>query len=424
MHEGSILPALQSSAVSARNSVLEKTGCRTGDVSSGPSDYRHHGKLSPPIPLPKVILLGTDFSEPRGGIGAAMPGYHASLETQGLLECFIPTYKAGSFRGKWWLALKAVAPMIQRIKKLRADGVRAVVYTHAGAWPSLVREALLLAVARAAGAATLLQIHAVSVDRYLSHRTGRFLFGRLANVADVFCALTPWWAARLRAAGIEHRIEVIPNPLSPELEVVAKQALTEKARGRDGTNFETITILTMTRLVRGKGVDIVLEALKYLPARFRCIVAGEGPERARMERWVRAAGLENRVVFKGWVSGADKERVWAEADVFCLPSVHDSFGMGIIEAMARGIPPIALRRGPIAEIVKHGETGILTEGGDPRAVAAAVRALAAAPEIRTRMGEAGRRRVLESFSIEVVGERLKALVDSLDSFKVETDSLI
>lgn len=393
--------------------------CETGEVILKPMDHSPLSALTPPTPSAKVILLGTDFSQPRGGIGAVMSGYCASLETTGLLDCFIATYRAGSLSGKWRPSLNAIVPLVRGIRKLRADGLKPVVYTHAGSWPSLLREAVLLAIARASGAATLLQIHAVSVDRYLSHRAGRFLFTRLARVADVFCTLTPWWAARLRAAGIDHRIEVIPNPLPPELEFLAKRGLTEKAGWRDATSHEAITILTMTRLVQGKGVDIVLKALKYLPARFRCIVAGEGPERARLVQWVQSASLQDRVLFAGWVSGSAKEATWAEADIFCLPSIYDSFGMGIVEAMAHAVPVVALRRGPTAEIIEHGKTGILTKSGDPRAVAAAIRVLAD-PETRVRMGKAGRSRVLEKFSIAVVGERLKSLVDSLGPLETAT----
>jgi len=176
----------------------------------------------------------------------------------------------------------------------------------------------------------------------------------------------------------------------------------------------------MTRLVPGKGVDIVLKALDYLPQRFQCIVAGEGPERVRMEEWVRNAGLADRVVFTGWVSGQEKERLWSEADVFCLPSVYDSFLMGLVEAMAHCVPVVALRTGPIAEIVDHSETGILVEDSDPRSVAAALRGLAN-PTVRGQMGEAGQKRVLEKFSITVVGERLRLLADSVTAWKAPSD---
>lgn len=341
-----------------------------------------------------------------------MPGYRAALETHGLLDCFIPTYQAGSLRGKWWLAVKALAPMIRHIRRLRANHVRPVVYSHAGEWPSLLREGFLLAVARAVGGDTWLQIHAVSVDRYLSHPIGRTLFRQLKHAAGVLCTLTPWWAARLRSAGITHRIEVIPNPLLPDLEAVARQGPRNRVQSLEMSEREAITILTMSRLVPGKGVDIVLKALTCLPQTFRCIVAGEGPERVRLEAFVRNAHIEDRVVFKGWVSGQEKERLWAEADIFCLPSLYDSFLMGSVEAMAHSVPVVALRTGPIEEIVGHGRTGILAEDSDPRTVAAALRALAD-PAMRDQMGEAGRKRVLEKFSITVVGDRLKRLADSL-----------
>jgi glycosyltransferase involved in cell wall biosynthesis len=93
------------------------------------------------------------------------------------------------------------------------------------------------------------------------------------------------------------------------------------------------------------------------------------------------------------------------ADVVVLTSIQDRQGrregipVTLMEAMACGLPVVSTRQSGIPELVEDGGTGFLTEPGDSRAIAEALEKLAASPELRQRMGEEGRKRVLERFDL-------------------------
>jgi glycosyltransferase involved in cell wall biosynthesis len=96
-------------------------------------------------------------------------------------------------------------------------------------------------------------------------------------------------------------------------------------------------------------------------------------------------------------------------DLVVMPSLRESFGIVALEAMAMKVPVIASRIGGLAEIVVNEKTGFLVPPGDADALAEAIRTLTENPEMRRNMGEAGRQRVAEVFSIESTIRRTEEL---------------
>lgn len=126
-----------------------------------------------------------------------------------------------------------------------------------------------------------------------------------------------------------------------------------------------------------------------------------------------AAPLGDRVRFEGGHDHRGVARAMREAAVFVFPSLwHEPFGMPVVEAMAAGLPVIATRAGAFTETVEEERTGILVERGDIDALAAALTRLLADPALRQRMGEAGRRRALQSFTWPTLASRLEHLYAS------------
>jgi glycosyltransferase involved in cell wall biosynthesis len=171
-------------------------------------------------------------------------------------------------------------------------------------------------------------------------------------------------------------------------------------------------LLFIGRLVERKGVRTLLDALARSAPAARLTVVGDGPERPSLETQARALGLGDRVVFRGFVSAAEKARCLRAAHALVLPAVTDArgdtegLGVVLLEAMACGRPVIASRIGGITDIVHDGEHGWLVEPGDPGALAAAIGALFAAPEDARRRGLAGFGRVRDAFTTASVAARL------------------
>lgn len=112
--------------------------------------------------------------------------------------------------------------------------------------------------------------------------------------------------------------------------------------------------------------------------------------------------------FLGGMSHGETLRHYATADLLVVPSVLESFGMPIVEAMAAGLPVVATRAGGIPEIVEHGRTGLLVSRNDPKAMAESIMALLDDPDQRRAMGRAGRARVESYFTWDHVVRRLSA----------------
>jgi glycosyltransferase involved in cell wall biosynthesis len=126
------------------------------------------------------------------------------------------------------------------------------------------------------------------------------------------------------------------------------------------------------------------------------------------------SALGGRAVLHGRVANSEIGSHYGRAGIFVFPSLwQEPFGIPVIEAMAAGLPVVATRGGALPEVVLDGETGFLVERGDGDGLAAAIEKLLSDPQLRRRMGAAGRRRVQQLFTWERSVARLEELYDSV-----------
>lgn len=179
--------------------------------------------------------------------------------------------------------------------------------------------------------------------------------------------------------------------------------------GWDRSVSELPLVLAVASLRRYKGVSVLLEAC-YLLQRGRiplqCAVAGDGPLRDELEALIAAYGLDDRAHLLGAVSEDEVRDLLARASVFVLPSLvqrdgqMDGIPVALMEAMAAGVPVVASELSGIPELVEDGTSGILVSPGNADAVATAVRTLLTRPRVAREIGERGRERVREAFSLQ------------------------
>jgi phosphatidylinositol alpha-1,6-mannosyltransferase len=209
------------------------------------------------------------------------------------------------------------------------------------------------------------------------------------------------------------RVKIVYPPISEE--AIRESAVLEPMSRKD----DNLNLVTACRLVKGKGIDIVLRALKILAARgipFRYVIGGEGPERSFLEALVDELGLGGRVHFQGSVVGEAKWRLLRNGDVFVLPSRLDStipwqegFGIAFVEAAAFGVPAVGSRSGGIPDAVVDGETGILVPEESPVDLADALTLIYREPEKRNEMGRAGRERARMQFCPTAIAARFEEI---------------
>ncbi len=171
------------------------------------------------------------------------------------------------------------------------------------------------------------------------------------------------------------------------------------------------------RLVVDKGYIELFEAVKTLAAErddFHLIIIGPEDERRAGQFGAdtyKEYGIEDRVTYLG--PRDDVDELMACLDVFVLPSWREGFPRSAIEAAAMGVPIVATDIRGCREVVTGGENGVLIPVRDPKAIAGALRTLLDAPDLRTRMGQAGRERAKREFDELVICERVLDLYREL-----------
>ncbi|EHJ48103.1 glycosyl transferase group 1 [Solidesulfovibrio carbinoliphilus subsp. oakridgensis] len=218
----------------------------------------------------------------------------------------------------------------------------------------------------------------------------RFLWRQAAHVV----ANSRGLAALARTSAGQTPIAMIPNGVDTALFTPASEL------SREGP----VRLVFVGRLVRQKGLDVLLDALARLPetACFELSIVGDGPLRRELAERARRLGLGDRVRFAGWVGRADMPELLREADAFVFPSRDEGMPNAVLEAMAAGLAVAATRIAGNEELVEDGRTGFLVPPDDPAALASVLTRLIGDRNLCWRLGAAGRDKVVREYSWRVV----------------------
>jgi glycosyltransferase involved in cell wall biosynthesis len=190
-----------------------------------------------------------------------------------------------------------------------------------------------------------------------------------------------------------------------------------RRKARDGRNpDDPAVVLSVGRAVEKKGFGVLLDALARLPAylHWRFVHIGGGPLLARLRRQADALGIADRVHWQGARPQDAVLAAYREADLFVLAcrvaadGDRDGLPNVLMEAQSQGVACVSTEVSAIPELIDDGETGLLVPPDDAAALARAIERLIRFPELRTRLGHAGLRRVRTSFSVEAAIDRLAA----------------
>lgn len=189
-----------------------------------------------------------------------------------------------------------------------------------------------------------------------------------------------------------------------------------EARRRFGIDPNAKLVVSVSRLVPRKGMDVLIEAAARLSRThptLEVVIGGSGRDTGRLQRLIDRTGAPARLL--GRVDDAHLPALYGTADVFSMACRNrwlgleqEGFGIVFLEAAACGVPQIAGQSGGSAEAVEHGQTGLVVD--DPSSVdelAVALDALLSDPDRRSAMGIAGRARAVEEFSYDVLAARLQ-----------------
>lgn len=202
---------------------------------------------------------------------------------------------------------------------------------------------------------------------------------------------------------------------------------TDPTRFRPGLDTEPVRVkyrldrgrwlLTVARLVEHKGIDTAIRAFAQVAAAYpdlRYAVAGAGAMRKPLEGLATSLGVGDRVRFLGPVPDAELPALLNVAEVYvgasrAMGDQVEGFGIALAEASASGVPVVGGTAGGMPDAVREGETGLLADGEDPAAVAAAVRSLLDNESLRAGLGAAGRKAVETYYNWDRVTKDLRRI---------------
>ncbi len=234
----------------------------------------------------------------------------------------------------------------------------------------------------------------------------------LIRAADRVCVLSPDHAesvSYLRRAGARDPAKLVemPNGVDSDLFSPGPDDGLRERLGIPGDAIVAAFVATLDRAHHFKRLDVAIDALATADPGLHLVVAGGGELLDGFRARAGEAGVADRVHFLGAVPHAELPGVLRAADLFLLTTEPpESFGIVLIEAMACGLPAIATDYPGVRAVVDDGVTGTLVPAGDADAVAAALNALAGAPERRAEMGERGRAKALAEWSWPRLVERM------------------
>ncbi|WP_022688130.1 glycosyltransferase [Sphingomonas phyllosphaerae] len=175
--------------------------------------------------------------------------------------------------------------------------------------------------------------------------------------------------------------------------------------------------ISIGRLVPYKGFDVLVEAARGFDEELCSLIVGSGPLEDELRRRIETAGVKDRVLLAGGLTPAELADAFAQAKLGVMPSITaaEMYGIAQVESMAAGLPMVStnLKRSGVPFVNKDGETGLIVEPGDPKALLLAMRRLVADDALWQRLSAGALRSIERDHEMASVGERYAHLIRSV-----------
>ena len=345
-----------------------------------------------------------DISVKSGGLGLAALRYAQALSRQGVcVTLFVVNRYDDELEfevAKNQFELISGKNSILALQKCIHSGQFDVVHVH-GLWSPILAWGGLLA--RMKRIALFISPHGCLEPWALKHKQFKKQLAlmlyqrRILRSASLLVATSKQEVNSIRGTGFHQYVAQIPNGVE------------KIADSYQPSHKPTHTILFLSRVHPQKGLgDLVTAWARIKQTGWRVVIAGPSEEsyQAEIKRMSEDLGVGSDFEFIGLVTGDAKERCFANADIFVLPTYSENFGIAIAEALARGLPVITTTGAPWQDLVTH-ECGWWIEP-NPAALANALSSAMGLPkETLVQMGERGRQLVTSQYSWDTIGKNAK-----------------
>ena len=343
----------------------------------------------------------------KGGIATVISGYYGSALEKDYNIVYVESYKDGS---KFEKLLKGIQGYFHFAKVLLVDRPD-IVHIHSSFGPSFYRKLPFIYMASWAKKTIINHIHGADFDDFYVNASvkKRAQIKKIYNKCDMLIALSAEWKEKLSQIVPAEKITIIEN-----YSVLHEDALKNRL-ARKSNN----TVLFLGEIGKRKGCydipDVVAKVVKAVPD-VTFILGGTGTlaDVQAVKELVEKYGVNDHVIYPGWVRGEAKDQLLREADVFFLPSYNEGMPMSVLEAMGYGLPIVSTNVGGIPKIVHDGKNGRCHNPGDTYKMSATICSMLLDRNQLTKMGEESFRIVKSKYSLEAHLHAIRTLYERIE----------
>jgi len=349
-----------------------------------------------------VLFVGPQYKDHRGGIGAVLATYAASIEGFQFIASF------DGNRGKIGNVMVFLRCIIKLSWRLAFRKEIEIIHLHSASKGSFYRKYILFLLAKYLGRRKVIyHLHGGNFHNFYDSSSGRVkrAINHIFSKADSIVCLSNSWSKYLGETFNSPKLAVVNNPVS----------LGNSSDHQHEKTNSRLHLLFLGLINENKGIFDLLTAIvnekNFFEGKIVLSIGGSG-DVEKLEKFIKEKGIDSIVKFKGWVDGQEKEVILSACDVLILPSYYEGLPVCILEAMNHGKAIIATTVGGIPEIVTNNENGFLFTPGDTKTLTSLLKMLTTDPELVKRLGDASLEKV-KPYLINNVIKQLEVIYKSI-----------
>lgn len=341
------------------------------------------------------VLVVAPSRKTRGGITSVVKLYEQHEFWYNCGCYWLETHIDKGMILKFWYFFKSWIHFFFLIQEYR------IVHIHFSEPPSAIRKVFFMYPARVLKKKIVLHFHSFSPDTTIYGKYS-LLYKWMFNHADAVVVLSNFWRDKVSSImKKKNRLVVIHNP----------------ARVTETSTLRENTILFAGTVCDRKGYKDLIEAFSFVSRwhkDWKLIIAGNGDIPIAVDL-AKKLGIKDKVIFKGWVDGVEKDLLFRSASIFCLPSYAEGFPMAVIDAMSYDIPVVSTPVGGLLDIFSENEDVLIVQPGAVKELAMKLDMLILSPAIGFTLASSSRKKIKKHFDIDLVAAKLKGLYGQLSN---------
>lgn len=346
--------------------------------------------------MPKVLVIATSHKT-RGGITSVVKAHQQGEQWKEFHCKWIETHIDKGAISKLFFLIKGWMQFMFNLPSCQ------IVHIHMSEPASAIRKCFFLPFAKLFGKKVIMHFHAFSPDTTIRGKHGR-VYKYLFNNADRVIVLSQLWKTYVNDEfHLGDKVVVVYNPCTTEI--------------LKGSYPKRKQILYAGTVNARKGYADMIRAFARIANKYQewsIVFAGNG-EVKQGEELAKSLRIDKQTAFLGWISGAEKDRAFKEASIFCLPSYAEGFPMAVLDAWAYGLPVITTPVGGICDVAIDGENMLLFSPGDVEKLSFQLERMITNHTLREHISMASHNFATSKFNIDTINRQLGDLYAELSA---------